>query len=108
MEVSNVTDVVFVAHRNAAAQRFIDLVEEFYMRRYGREIEVVPLENNGPNVGFCQFFYLGLDYADDILLNALKAEEWVGHSMLWIEDECWSGPNIQVNGETILKGNWEF
>lgn len=103
MAVSYVTDVVFIAHHRKDVDRFAELVAAFYKRRYGSDLEVTPMECDGPNFTWCELFYLGLDYADGALIDTLKSEPWVGHTVLWIESESYANPNIQVNGETVMK-----
>lgn len=102
MAVSLPTDVVFIAHRRKDANRFAELVSEFYERRDGKPMEVWPMES-ADHAAYCRFFYFGVDYADDILLDSLKREPWDGHTVLWIEQETHDGPNIQVDGQTIQR-----
>jgi hypothetical protein len=109
MAMSVVTDVVFVSRDRADSKLFTEIVGEFYRRRSGEYVEMTPLESCD-HAAFCQLFYLGVDYADDILLNNLRGAPWTGHTVLWIEGELYDGPDIKVDGKTVrkakLEGSW--
>jgi hypothetical protein len=102
--VSMTTDVVFITSHRKTADRFKQIVKEAY-DRYAEPYEAQPvvtqLDDNGPKCAGTYIFYIGFNYMNTELEDALRREPWADDVILRIESEDAEQPLIQVGQSTI-------
>lgn len=92
--MSMVTSVVFVCRDQKVAERFQEIYATTYTR-YGLGQEIFPQDSHG-KVSGTYVFHAGVNYADEELITALTREPWPPETMLWIEGENDTIPEIHV------------
>lgn len=96
------TSVLFVTGSYLDEKKFIDMVGDLYTRYPGRYTPtpvVEPLDDNGTKKCGPMIYFLGLNYMDQELRDALEDyENWQHGTIIRIESESDDGPFIRVSG----------
>ena len=98
--MSYVTGVTFITDHSDDVDRFAHLVATLYTR-YGVGYEVRAVESGGSKYPTQDVFHLGLNYADQELIDALRAEPWKGLTVLYLTFDGFGGADIYVAGVQI-------
>lgn len=100
--MSYVTTVVFATDDDWAAARYEQIIREHY-NRYEQPYQISPTEQDGPKYGPGEVYYHGFNFLNQEVLDLLRAEPWPDSTILWINCEGETGPEVRVGPVCVVK-----
>ena len=98
--MSVVTSITFITSSPEDVHRFQEIIATEYTR-FGFGYQVTPVTAQGTKEPVSEVFQLGLNYADQDLINALRSAKWEDHTVLYLMQDGLYGAEIYVCGSLI-------